>query len=54
MREMLENEHTTMTSVQAFLEKRFGTNVLNYKALKLAAQGVTSLEEVHRVTFDLE
>ena len=37
-----------------FLEKRFGTNVLNYKALKLAAQGVTSLEEVHRVTFDLE
>ncbi|MBR2345349.1 MAG: type II/IV secretion system protein [Lentisphaeria bacterium] len=53
MREMLEDEHTTMASVQAFLEERFGTNVLAYKALELVSRGITSLDEANRVTFDL-
>ena len=40
--------------VKIEIEARHGSSIMAYEGYKLAAQGVTSVEEVERVTFDME
>lgn len=54
LREIFENEKTTMATVKMELEKEHGSSIMAYEGYKLAAAGVTSVEEVARVTFDME
>ena len=54
LREIFENESTTMATVKIELEKEHGSSVMAYEGYKLAAAGITSVAEVERVTFDME
>ena len=53
LRSIFEDEHTTPASIKAEIEARHGASVMAYEGYKLAAAGVTSVEEVERVTFDM-
>ena len=53
LRMIFEDEHTTPASIKAEIEARHGASVMAYEGYKLAAAGVTSVEEVERVTFDM-
>ena len=54
LREVFEDEHATISTVKIEIEARHGSSIMAYEGYKLAAQGVTSVEEVERVTFDME
>ncbi len=54
LREIFENEKTTMATVKMELEKEHGSSIMAYEGYKLAAAGITSVEEVARITFDME
>ena len=54
LREVFEDEHATISTVKIEIEARHGSSIMAYEGYKLAAQGVTSIEEVERVTFDME
>ena len=53
LREALGNENVNLASIQNLLEQRTGGNVIAYKAFQLVAAGITTIDEVNRVTFDL-
>jgi len=53
LRAAFEDEHATLGAIKAELASR-GTSVIAYAGYKLAAAGLTSVEEVERVTFDME
>ena len=54
LREIFENENSTMATVKIELEKEHGSSIMAYEGYKLAAAGITSIGEVERVTFDME
>ena len=54
LRSTLEAEGATLSSIKVQIEKEHGSTVLAYEGYKLAAAGVTSIEEVERVTLNLE
>ncbi len=54
LREIFENEQSTMATVKIELEKEHGSSIMAYEGYKLAAAGITSVDEVARVTFDME
>ena len=54
LREIFEDETTTISTVKMELEKEHGSSIMAYEGYKLAAAGVTSVEEVERITFDME
>ena len=54
LREIFENEQTTMAAVKLEIEKEHGSSIMAYEGYKLAAAGITSVAEVERVTFDME
>lgn len=54
LREIFEKEQTTMATVKIELEKEHGSSTMAYEGYKLAAAGLTSIEEIERVTFDME
>ena len=54
LREIFENEQSTMATVKSELENEHGSSIMAYEGYKLAAAGITSADEVARVTFDME
>ena len=54
LREVFENENSTMATVKIELEKEHGSSIMAYEGYKLAAAGITSVDEVARITFDME
>lgn len=54
LRELLESENATLASIQAFIESEHGSSVIAYKGYQMAAAGLTSLDEVGRVSMNLE
>ncbi len=54
LREVFEDEHATISSIKIEIEKEHGSSIMAYEGYKLAAAGITSVEEVERVTFDME
>ena len=53
LRDLLEDENTTLAAVQAYIEKEHGSSIMVYKGYQLVAQGVTSIEEVNRIALNL-
>lgn len=53
LRELLEDEATTLATVQAYIEREHGSSVMAYKGYRLAAEGITSLDEVNRIALNL-
>jgi len=54
LRSALEAENATLSSIKVQLEKAHGSSILAYEGFKLVADGITSLDEVERVTLNLE
>ena len=54
LRELLEAENATLSSIQAFIEREHGSSVIAYKGYKIVSDGLTSLEEVNRISMNLE
>ena len=54
LREVFEDEHATISTIKIEIENEHGSSIIAYEGYKLAAAGVTSVEEVERVTFDME
>ena len=54
LREIFDDGNSTLATVQIELEKEHGSSVMAYEGYKLAAAGITSVDEVERVTFDME
>jgi len=54
LREVFEDEHATISSIKIEIENEHGSSIMAYEGYKLAAAGITSVEEVERVTFDME
>ena len=54
LREVFEDEHATISSIKIEMENEHGSSIIAYEGYKLAAYGITSVEEVERVTFDME
>ena len=54
LRSTLEAEGATLSSIKVQIEKEHGSTILAYEGFKLAAEGVTSIDEVERVTLNLE
>ena len=54
LREVFEDEHATISTIKIEIESEHGSSIIAYEGYKLAAAGVTSVEEVERVTFDME
>ena len=53
LRETLGGENVNLAAIQNILEQKTGGNVIAYKAFQLVAAGITTIDEVNRVTFDL-
>ena len=53
LRNLLEDENTTLATVQAYIEKAHGSSMMAYKGYQLVAQGVCSIEEVNRIALNL-
>ena len=53
LRDLLEQENTTAAAIQAYLESRRG-DVMTAQGFALAAQGITTLDEIQRVTLNVE
>ena len=53
LRDLLEDENTTLASVQEFIEREHGSSIMVYKGYQLVAQGVCSIEEVNRIALNL-
>ena len=53
LRELLEDEHTNLSNIQKRLKKSAGGNAMVRSGYALAAKGVTSLDEVRRVTMEV-
>jgi type IV pilus assembly protein PilB len=54
LRSTLEAEGATLSSIKVQIEKEHGSTVLAYEGCKLASEGITSIDEVERVTLNLE
>jgi len=54
LRSTLEAEGATLSSIKVQIEKEHGSTVLAYEGYKLASEGITSIDEVERVTLNLE
>lgn len=54
LREVFEEEHATIGKIKIEIENTYGGSIMAYEGYKLAAAGITSVEEVERVTFDME
>ena len=54
LRALLGNGQTTVDDIRAGIESEYGASILAYEGYKLAAAGITSVEEVERVAFDME
>lgn len=53
LRELLEDEETTLATVQAYIEREHGSSVMAYKGYQLVADGITSVDEVNRIALNL-
>ena len=53
LRELLEDEHSNLSSIQKKLKANSGGNVMLRSGFNLVAQGVTSFDEVKRVTMEM-
>ena len=54
LRSALEAEGATLSSIKEKIEAEHGSTILAYEGFKLVAAGVTSVDEVERVTLNLE
>ncbi len=54
LRAALESEGATLSSIKLKIEAEHGSSILVVEGLKQAAAGMTSMEEVERVTLNLE
>ena len=53
LRALLEDESTTLATVQAYIEREHGSSMMAYKGYQLAAQGACSIDEVNRIALNL-
>ena len=54
LRELLEDEHTNLSNIQKRLKKGTGGSAMIRSGYVLAAKGITSTEEVRRVTMEIK
>ncbi len=54
LRIALEAEGATLSSIKDEIEREHGSSIMAYEGFKLVAAGVTSVDEVERVTLNLE
>ena len=54
LRSALEAENATLSSIKEEIEREHGSSIMAYEGFKLVEAGVTSVEEVERVTLNLE
>ena len=54
LREVFEDEHATVSTIKIEIEKEHDSSIIAFEGYRLAAAGITSAEEVERVTFDME
>jgi len=54
LRSTLEAENATLSSIKAEIEREHGSSIMAYEGFKLVEAGITSVEEVERVTLNLE
>ena len=53
LRGLLEDEHTNLSNIQKQLKRSAGGNAMIRSGCNLAARGLTSLDEVRRVTLEV-
>ncbi len=54
LRAALEADGATLSSIKIQIEQEHGSTILAYEGFKLVAAGITSIDEVERVTLNLE
>ena len=54
LRQLLEAEGATMSSIQEYINAEHGSSMMAYKGFRLVAAGITSISEVNRVAMDME
>ncbi|MBS1368410.1 MAG: type II/IV secretion system protein [Lentisphaeria bacterium] len=54
LRTVLEAENATLSSIKEKIEEEHGSSILRYEGCKLVAAGITSMDEIERVTLNLE
>ena len=53
LRQLLEAEGATLSSIQEYINSEHGSSIMAYKGFRLAAEGMTSIDEVNRVTMNM-
>lgn len=53
LRDLLEDESTTLATVQSYIEREHGSSMMFYKGYQLVAQGICSIEEINRIALNL-
>ena len=53
LRNLLEDDATTLATIQAYIEREHGSSMMAYKGYQLVSQGVCSIEEVNRIALNL-
>ena len=54
LRSALETENATLGSIKEEIEREHGSSIMAYEGFKLVEAGITTIEEVERVTLNLE
>ncbi len=53
LRQLLEAEGATLSSIQEYINSEYGSSMMAYKGFRLVAAGITSIDEVNRVAMDM-
>ncbi|MPM73199.1 hypothetical protein SDC9_120175 [bioreactor metagenome] len=53
LRMLFEDENPSLAAIKDEMEKEHGSSLMRFEGFKLVAQGLTSLDEVERVTMNL-